>query len=36
MYFKINLFSHFEKESIGFNQFNGKIINMIFPTQGRN
>ena len=31
LYFTTNMFSHFEKESIGSVQFNRKIINMIFP-----
>ena len=28
----LRLFSHFEKEKNGYIQFNGKIIDMILPT----
>ena len=32
-YFKTNILSHLEKESICSTQFNGNIMNMILPTR---
>ena len=32
-YFKANIFSHFEKESVSSIQFNGKIINIMLQCK---